>query len=149
MIVINHPEAWRKIAAACKASYAPALDVCIARLNDGTQEVLGGAMLCDYTGKGGSAMCHMAGLTQTWLSRRLLWAYFDFAFNKLEVGKLIAIVPGYNEKALRLDRHFGFVDETTISGVFTFEGDIYPAIVLSMTREQCRFLTPPKGVLHG
>jgi len=61
---------------------------------------------------------------------------FGYAFNQLGVKKVIGLVESNNHKALRFDKHLGFVEEYVVKDAGR-EGDIH---ILSMTREQCRFI---------
>ncbi len=68
--------------------------------------------------------------------RELLRAAFDFAFTALKVKKLVGIVDSANEKAMRYDKHLGFVEEHRMPGMH-MEGDL---VVFGMTRDQCKYL---------
>lgn len=61
---------------------------------------------------------------------------FDYVFNQLKVKKVIGLVESNNAKALRFDKHLGFIEEYVIKDAGR-SGDIH---ILSMTREQCRFI---------
>jgi hypothetical protein len=148
MIVINDPEAFDVLAHTVDIPYCPGKDWCIAKRDD-RGDLVGAGMLCGFTGVGGSVQAHIAGFKPRWLDRVLLYAFFDMAFKHLRVGKILGIVPELNYDALRLDRHIGMVEEAKIDGVFTWEGNVCAAIILSMTREQCRFLEPPRRLRHG
>lgn len=148
MIVINDPDAWDAIAHAVDIPYHPGRDWCIAK-RDSRGDLIGGGMLVGYTGAGGSVQGHIAGFRQNWLDRVMIYAFCDMAFNHLQVKKLIGIVPERNERALRLDRHIGMREECRIDNLFTWEGEPCAGVVLSMTREHCRFLEPPRRLRDG
>jgi RimJ/RimL family protein N-acetyltransferase len=78
----------------------------------------------------------MAGFRGGWCTRELLCRVFEYCFIKLGVKKVFAPVPSDNLKALELNRRVGFKDEVTVAGVFA-DCDL---IVLSMRRDQCRWL---------
>ena len=61
---------------------------------------------------------------------------FRYPFNQLGVKKVIGLVESNNAKALRFDKHLGFIEEYVVKDAGR-HGDIH---ILSMTREQCRFL---------
>jgi hypothetical protein len=69
--------------------------------------------------------------------QEMLRATFDHAFNSFKVKKLIGIVNSKNEKAMKYDQHLGFVEEHRMPGLHDDGGDI---VILSMTREQCKYL---------
>lgn len=70
------------------------------------------------------------------LNREFLWFLFHYPFIQLGVKKLIGCVPTTNEKALKLNYHIGFTHEHTIKDA----GNNCDLVILSMTKEQCRFL---------
>lgn len=143
MICINDKEAFNAIAHAADAPYLPGRDWCIAKRNaEGV--LLGGAMLTTFTGAGGSVQVHVAGFHPNWLDRVVLFAVFDMAFNWLQVGKVIAMISEHNAKSLKFNSHLGFRDECKIEGIFTFQGKPCAVVIRSMTRDQCRFLEPPR-----
>ena len=92
-----------------------------------------------------SCQMHTAAIVPNWINKDLLWACFDYPFNKLGVKVILASVASTNEEALKLDRHLGFVDKAYIEDAH-IDGDL---VILAMRRENCRFLdikTPLKGV---
>lgn len=89
-------------------------------------------------------MMHTAAIVPNWISKDLLWAAFDYPFNKLGVKVILATVSSNNEEALKLNRHLGFVDKAYIEDAH-MDGDL---VILAMRRENCRWLdikTPLKG----
>ena len=77
------------------------------------------------------AMNPDAGMTREWFK-----VLFNYAFNQLGVNKIIGTVDSTNEKALKFDKHIGFIEEAVIEGAGK-HGDLH---ILTMTRQQCRFL---------
>jgi len=69
--------------------------------------------------------------------REMLATVMHIAFNRFNVAKLIGIVNSRNEKAMRYDRHLGFVEEHRMPGMHDGGGDI---VIMSMNRTQCRYL---------
>jgi RimJ/RimL family protein N-acetyltransferase len=61
---------------------------------------------------------------------------FDYVFNQVKVKKLIGLVSSANQRALKLDKHFGYVEEGIIKDAAP-DGDLH---ILTMTKEQCRVL---------
>ena len=83
---------------------------------------------------GDTVRIHIAGEGKGgWFSREFCRFCFYYPFEQLKVKKVIGHVRGDNEAALRFDRHLGFIEEEYIS-----ERDLH---VLTMTKEQCRFLS--------
>lgn len=139
MIAFNNLKAIRKIAASVDTPYIPGLDTCVANVAK-SGRVLGGAFITNYTGPGGSAQVTCAGFSANWMTRQFLFNCAEYAFNTLKVGKIVGIIPMQNSKALALDRRLGFREECVIQGLFTYEGKSIAGIVLSMTKDRCRFL---------
>ena len=100
-------------------------------------KLLGGVVFNLNTGEGGSIAIHVAGFDPHWMTRDLIWATFDYCFNQLKVKKIIGMVNSSKPKVLKFDLKLGFVEETRIKDYYC-DGDL---IVLSMVREQCRWLT--------
>ena len=91
-----------------------------------------------------SCLMHTAAIVPNWISKDLLWACFDYPFNKLGLKVILASVASTNEEALKLDRHLGFVDKAYIEDAHA-DGDL---VILAMRRENCRWLDikcPLKG----
>ena len=91
-----------------------------------------------------SCLMHTASIVPNWISKDLLWAAFDYPFNKLGLSVILASVASTNEEALKLDRHLGFVDKAYIEDAH-IDGDL---VILAMRRENCRWLdikAPLKG----
>lgn len=95
---------------------------------------MGGVLFTDYNVV--SMQIHVASFKANWINRQLLWLTFDYPFNVCRVEKLLGLVPSANQKALDLDRHLGFKEETRVKDVFP-DGDM---VVLGMYRADCRFL---------
>ena len=83
-----------------------------------------------------SCCMHVASIQDGWISKDLLWAAFDYPFNKLKVKVILATVASTNKEALKLDRHLGFVDKAYIEDAH-LDGDL---VILAMRRENCRWL---------
>ena len=91
-----------------------------------------------------SCLMHTAAIVPNWISKDLLWACFDYPFNKLGLSVILASVASTNEEALKLDRHLGFKDKAYIEDAHIDED----LVILAMRREDCRWLdikTPLKG----
>ena len=118
----------------------PAETTCIGQEKDGNLIAVIG--YCGFLPT--SCMMHCAAIDDNWISKDLLWASFDYPFNKLGVKVILATVSSNNEEALKLDRHLGFVDKAYIEDAHV-DGDL---VILAMRRENCRWLdikAPLKG----
>ncbi len=89
---------------------------------------------------GASCQMHVAG-EGNWVSRELIRATFDYAFNVAGLKVVLGLVPSSNDKALRFDRHVGFSEVARIKGGHP-DGDL---VVLQLRREDCRFLRKEHG----
>lgn len=97
--------------------------------------LVAGVLYDSWTGR--SMQMHVASDgSRKWLNREYLKACFDYPFNHLKLNKVIGIVDSTNADALRFDHHLGFVTEAVIKDAGKY-GDLH---ILSMTRQQCRFL---------
>jgi hypothetical protein len=89
-------------------------------------------------------MCHFAGFRKGWISKPLLWLGFDFPFNQLKVKKLFGIIPEWNWQSRNLALHLGYKIEILLADVFDFTHGVNGMYVVSMEREDCRWLNMPK-----
>lgn len=96
-------------------------------------KLIGGVVFEDYNGN--SVLMHCAG-EGAWINREFLRKTFGYAFDQLKVHKIIGLVDSTNERALTLDKHLGFVEEAVITGA----GKCGDLVILTMTRDQCRYL---------
>ena len=100
------------------------------------------AVVFDHYEEGGSIQMHIAISDPKVVTRRAICAVFEYPFNQLDVKKVIGVVNSENIKALTFDVRLGFLVEAIITGAYDV-GDMY---ILSMTREQCRWI---RGKDHG
>jgi len=133
MIVFNNIEHGKAIAAAIPRNFNPEKDPVISNV-DASGKLLGGVI---YDGCTGSCIfIHQAGFSKHWLSRDMLWVAFDYVFNQLKCSKVCGTIPSCNQPLLALNLKLGFKVEAVIV-------DGYPGadmLVLSMTRDECRWL---------
>lgn len=86
---------------------------------------------------GRSVQMHVASDgTRRWMTREYLAISFDYPFNQLKVKKIVGLVDSANTDAQRFDMALGFQHEATLKDAGR-QGDL---LLLTMTREQCRFL---------
>lgn len=97
-------------------------------------QLVAGVLYDNFNGR--SVQMHVAAIGKSWMVREYLRTCFDYPFNQLKVNKVIGLVDSTNLDALRFDRHLGFVDEAVIKDAGKV-GDLH---VLTMTRQQCRFI---------
>ena len=131
MIVVGE-DVCRWVAERTGGEYFPGSGQALGRVSNG--ELIGGVLFDNCTGR--SIQMHCAGTNGLWLGREFLRQIFHYPFNELQVNKCIALVDSTNTAALRLDTHLGFVVEAVIKDAGRY-GD---TVILSMTRDQCRYL---------
>lgn len=139
MIVFgDHVHAMR-IASKCGTTYNPVADQCIARTDD--EGLLGGVLFQAYTGA--SIGIHMAGFTERWANRDMLWAAFHYPFAQLKCQRVFGQVPETNTAALEINLKLGFKEVARIPGVY----DDGAAVIFAMEKDQCRWLNlTPRGI---
>lgn len=104
---------------------------CLANVIDG--RVVGAV---GYDGfNGASVHMHSAG-DGNWVTKKLLWAAFDYPFNACKLGMVIGVVPSGNAQALKFNENLGFTTQCKLEGAHP-DGSL---ILMTMRREQCRFL---------
>lgn len=72
-----------------------------------------------------------------WLSRRFIAAGFTYPFVVGGLRRMTGLVPASNNRALRLNQHFGFRIEGALRRGADDGGDM---IVMGMLREECPFI---------
>jgi L-amino acid N-acyltransferase YncA len=77
------------------------------------------------------------------MSKKYLWAMFDYPFKKLGLKVILAVIAGNNVKSLKLSRKLGFKDVAKIPDAHK-DGDL---VILTMRPDECRWLT--LGVSNG
>jgi L-amino acid N-acyltransferase YncA len=116
--------------------YEPSTSAAVAMEEDGA--ITAGVLYDMFNGR--SICMHVA--VEKPVTRGFTRTAFDYPFNQLKVNKVIGLVDSTNAKALRFDKHLGFVEEARIEGAGK-SGDL---IILTMTRQQCRWI---KEASHG
>lgn len=111
---------------------------CIGRLNS-KGRIIGVVGYDSFTGT--SAVIHVAG-EGNWLSKDLLWAAFDYPFNRCGLKVLFAHISSANKSSLRFNLHLGFKREHVLRDAYP-DGD---AIITSLRAEDCKYL---KRKHHG
>ncbi len=89
-----------------------------------------------------SVQMHVAGYGN-WLTRDLLWATFDYAFNVAGVNVIYGLVPEVNTKSLRLGKHIGFKVEHVMQDAHPQGG----LVLLAMRKKDCKYLV--QGARYG
>lgn len=94
------------------------------------------AVIYDHYEPEGSIQLHIAIDNPKYVARRAIQAVFEYPFSQLGVKKVLGIVNSTNEASMTFALRLGFTVEAIISDAYDM-GSMY---ILSMTREQCRWL---------
>lgn len=137
MIVSGNPDHGRRIAAEAGTFFNPECDRVIARVDDETDELLGGVIYTGFKGFGSSIGLHVAGFDPRWIDRDMLWITFAYPFEQLGCVKITATVPTRNQKAVLFNRKLGFVEEARVANLFPDGSDLS---IMTMRKEDCRWL---------
>lgn len=113
------------------AEWVPEVSVAIGLEKKGC--IVAGVIFDQYIGK--SICAHIAG-EGMFYNKEFFRVCFDYAFRQAGVNKILGLVGEKNKKALKFDKHLGFVDECVIKDAHK-DGDL---VVLSMTKAQCRYI---------
>jgi len=84
----------------------------------------------------GSCAMHIGTVGENWMNKNLLWACFDYPFNKLEKKVILATMAASNDEAVKLNRHLGFQDKALIEDAHE-NGDL---LLMTMRKEDCKWL---------
>ena len=93
-----------------------------------------GVFFENFTGR--SVQIHVGLEPGQRMTREWLRALFGYAFNQIKVQKIVGVIDSENSASLRFTRHIGFKDE----GVIRDAGPKGDLCILTMTRQQCRFV---------
>ena len=90
-----------------------------------------------------SCHIHVASTEVIWLTKDLLFAIFDYPFNKLKVKVILAPIGQNNVKSLNLCRKLGFKQVADIPYSHP-DGNL---VIMAIKRNQCKWLQQGEG--HG
>lgn len=101
-------------------------------------EMLAGVLYEGFNGQ--NVWMHVAAQPGgRWMTRKFLWACFDYPFNDLGAKRVSAYVNASNKVARKLDDHIGFKQEAVLKGAAEDGGDV---ILYAMWREDCKYVGP-------
>ena len=90
---------------------------------------------CNFQGK--SCQTHICGKGSNWMTKKYLWAIFDYPFKKQGLKVILGVISGANKKSLKLSRHLGFKEIAIIEDAHK-DGDL---VIMTMKSSECRWLT--------
>lgn len=149
MIEFDNAYHGREIMKAMGAGFSPDVMTVIGRVAQDEvigDELLGGVVYEDYTGKGGSVNMHFAGFYPRWINRDMLWVCFHYPFMQLECRAVFGKAKANNTLSRQVIEGLGYKQVAVIE-------DVYPEcelIVYRMRKDECRFLSlKPKTLAYG
>lgn len=102
-------------------------------------DVVAGVMYDHWTGA--SVTASIAVAPGAVMTKDFLWAIFNYPFNQLKVGIIIAFISEANWKSRNLVERMGFGLETRVVGAYP-DGDM---LIYTMTAGNCRWLEKDNG----
>lgn len=99
-------------------------------------ELLGGVVYENYTGRGGSIVMHMAGFHPRWISRDMLWVCFHYPFVQLDCNQVFGQARGSNLASRKIIKGLGYKYVMELDNVWP--GD--SMILYRMRRDECKYL---------
>jgi len=136
-IVYSH-DVGHWVASKTNGMYSEDQSTAIGLERDGS--VVAGVIYENWNGK--SVVCHIAVSAR--ITRQYLACIFEYAFNVLNVWKIIAPVYSDNTQARKLVANMGFSDECVIQDASP-NGDI---VCCTMTKKNCKFLGARYGKIR-
>ena len=91
---------------------------------------------------GKTCQMHVVNLTGKTTPRKLIWAAFDYPFNKAGIEVVFGVLNSKNEHAVAYDKKLGFKEVNRWDGVHDDGGDI---VLLEMKRGECRWIKEYKN----
>lgn len=136
-IRINDVHSINIIARIAGIQFVPILHHCIAQYNE-EDKIMAGVLFTDW--RGASVQMHEAVFQNKGGIRPLIWLAFHYAFVQLGVKKVFGLTPESNIAARNFALHLGFKVEYLTKDVFIDPPDANGMYLLSMYKEDCRWL---------
>jgi len=96
-----------------------------------------GAMMAD-SWTHNSVQVHIAVLDPMCFKHKMHYEFSEWVFNTCGIKQMLGIVPANNEKAIKLDKHFGFKEVARLPDAYA-DGVDY--IILRYDRDECKYLS--------
>lgn len=84
-----------------------------------------------------SVQCHFMCTNPIALRHDFLQTCFGYIFDEMGKKFIYGLVPGDNEKALKLNKHMGFTEKARLEDAFA-DGVDY--VIMELKRENCKYL---------
>lgn len=108
--------------------------------NKDTDELLAACIWDNWTRN--SVQCHFMVKNKIALKHGFVEEVADFVFNHQGKKFIYGMVPGDNEKAIKLNEHFGFTEKLRLEEAWA-DGVDY--VVMELKKENCRYLPKLKA----
>jgi hypothetical protein len=103
--------------------------------DEDTGEILAACMWDNWTAN--SVQCHFMTTNPIVFKHGFAQEVFDYIFHYKERKFIYGMVPGDNEKALKINEHFGFTEKMRLPDAWA-DGIDY--VVVELKKENCRYL---------
>ena len=111
-------------------------DTCgIVGIDQDKNETVAACVMDNWTDN--SVQCHFIVTNKMALRHGFLQECCDFVFNHMGRQYVYGMVPGDNEKALKLNKHIGFTEKMRLPNAFK-DGVDY--VVMELKREDCKYI---------
>ena len=127
------PDDWLKIQAVLPALWVEDTAGIVAIDENGI--LVGASLMDNWTHN--SVQMHFMITSPLVLKHGFIEASFDIVFNEMNLNYVYGMVPGDNEKAIRLNKHMGFTEKMRLEEGWAVGVDY---ICMELKRENCRYL---------
>ena len=135
MIVVTEPQNALAAWLCSRIKYVPTSNLIVFGQYSGARKELVGAVGFDNWSSSSVEM-HCAGEGR-WITRELIYKSFTYPFVRGGVEVVIGRVGGDNAKALKLNRHLGFVEQCRIPNAWE---DGHDMVIMAMQKADCKWL---------
>lgn len=116
----------------------------IVAVNTATGELLAACVMDNWTTT--SVQCHLTIPNTMAIRHGFIKKITDYVFNERGKKFIYGLVPSNNEKALKLNKHFGFTEKTRLHGTF---GEGLDYVILELKRENCPYWIAPTAAMEN
>lgn len=100
-----------------------------------------GVMLGDSWSRN-SVNVHIGIVDPLVFKHKMHYEFCEYVFHTCDRGQMLGLVPADNEKALKLNKHFGFREVYRIKDGYDVGVDY---VVMQYTKEECKYLGEENG----
>lgn len=88
---------------------------------------------------GGNIFLSVAGFRKDWFaSKDIYYCLFAYPFNQLMCNRVTIITPIFHMPVIKLCNHIGFEKEGRIKDFYSFDDQVYDAIVMGITYDMAK-----------